>query len=86
MSYHEGSNWQAKKEDEGKPLYEKAYSDQQFTTIWNALNILNGCFQGVKIILPLQHKASFIKAIEDRYGKVPSEERIFLSNCELVFI
>lgn len=23
MSYHEGSNWQARKEDEGKPLYEK---------------------------------------------------------------
>lgn len=23
MSYHEGSNWQAKKEDEGKPLYGK---------------------------------------------------------------
>lgn len=22
MSYHEGSNWQARKEDEGKPLYE----------------------------------------------------------------
>lgn len=22
MRYHEGSNWQAKKEDEGKPLYE----------------------------------------------------------------
>jgi hypothetical protein len=22
MSYHEGSNWQAKKEDEGKPLYD----------------------------------------------------------------
>ncbi len=24
MSYHEGSNWQAKKEDESKPLYEVA--------------------------------------------------------------
>lgn len=23
MSYHEGSNWQSRKEDEGKPLYEK---------------------------------------------------------------
>lgn len=23
MSYHDGSNWQAKKEDEGKPLYDK---------------------------------------------------------------
>jgi len=27
MSYYEGSNWQAKKEDEKKPLYEKESID-----------------------------------------------------------
>jgi hypothetical protein len=28
MSYHEGSNWQAKKEDQGKPLYENKAASQ----------------------------------------------------------
>jgi hypothetical protein len=27
MSFHEGSNWQAKKEDAGKPLYENKHAD-----------------------------------------------------------
>lgn len=85
MSYHEGSNWQAKKEDEGKSLYEKVYSDPSFTEIWNALNALQGQFHNVKIVLPLQYKESLRKAIEDRYGKIEGA-RTFLSNCEIVFI
>lgn len=85
MSYHEGSNWQAKKEDEAKPLYEKVYADAAFTEIWNAFNTLQGQFQNVKIILPMQYKESFRKAIEARYGKIETE-RTFLSNCEVVFI
>lgn len=33
MSYHEGSNWQAKKEDEGKPLYDNKKSNQSNTPL-----------------------------------------------------
>ena len=85
MSYHEGSNWQSKKEDEGKPLYDKTYTDPAFTEIWNALNTLASKFHSVKIMLPLQYKEAFRKAIEDRYGKIDGS-RTFLSNCEIVFI
>lgn len=85
MSYHEGSNWQAKKEDEGNSLYDKTYSDPAFTEIWNAFNTLSCKFHNVKVMLPLQYKESFRKAIEDRYGKIDGG-RTFLSNCEVVFI
>jgi hypothetical protein len=85
MSYHEGSNWQAKKEDAGKPLYEKAYTDKEFTEVWNALNTLQGKFHNVKIVLPKQYEESFRKAIEARYGTIVGS-KTYLSNCELIFI
>lgn len=35
MSYHEGSNWQAKKEDEGKPLYNNKKDRELFEKMVN---------------------------------------------------